>query len=108
MLAHLARTQTSLAEHGENASMLWSPDGRRIVIQVCYPRRLCGSDAVELDVFLRALHDLDNTFVSGACVGGGQSGPACVQLADAASRGAAAFPSRSRGSYTITVREFAI
>ncbi|KZT74904.1 RIC1-domain-containing protein [Daedalea quercina L-15889] len=33
VLAHLARTSTSLAEHGENVSVSWSPNGRNIVIQ---------------------------------------------------------------------------
>ncbi|KAH9835839.1 RIC1-domain-containing protein [Rhodofomes roseus] len=33
VLAHLARTPTSLVEHGENVSMSWSPNGRNIVIQ---------------------------------------------------------------------------
>lgn len=33
VLAHLARTPTSLSEHGENVSMSWSPNGRNIVIQ---------------------------------------------------------------------------
>ncbi|EPS99074.1 hypothetical protein FOMPIDRAFT_1125058 [Fomitopsis schrenkii] len=33
VLAHLARTSTSLAEHGENVFMSWSPNGRNIVIQ---------------------------------------------------------------------------
>lgn len=35
VLSYLARTSTSLASHGENLSMEWSPDGKRIVIQVC-------------------------------------------------------------------------
>ena len=35
MLAHLARTSTSLDEHGENLSAEWAPDGTKIVIQVC-------------------------------------------------------------------------
>ncbi|TFK57640.1 RIC1-domain-containing protein [Heliocybe sulcata] len=33
LLAYLARTQASLDEHGENAHVHWSPDGKRIVIQ---------------------------------------------------------------------------
>ncbi|OSX67794.1 hypothetical protein POSPLADRAFT_1042987 [Postia placenta MAD-698-R-SB12] len=33
IVAHLSRTPASLVEHGENASMSWSPNGRRIVIQ---------------------------------------------------------------------------
>ncbi|KAI0803143.1 RIC1-domain-containing protein [Irpex lacteus] len=33
VLAHLARTATSVEEHGDNVSMEWSPDGNRIVIQ---------------------------------------------------------------------------
>ncbi|CAL1696319.1 unnamed protein product [Somion occarium] len=33
VLAHLARTDTSLKAHGENAYAEWSPDGQRIVIQ---------------------------------------------------------------------------
>ncbi|KAH7915124.1 RIC1-domain-containing protein [Hygrophoropsis aurantiaca] len=32
-LAYLSRTATSLAEHGENTAVTWSPDGSRIVIQ---------------------------------------------------------------------------
>jgi hypothetical protein len=33
-LAYLHRTAASLVEHGENETAHWSPDGRRIVIQV--------------------------------------------------------------------------
>ncbi|OCH96704.1 RIC1-domain-containing protein [Obba rivulosa] len=33
VLAHLTRTPTSLAEHGENQYVNWSPDGQRIVVQ---------------------------------------------------------------------------
>ncbi|KAK7694309.1 hypothetical protein QCA50_001491 [Cerrena zonata] len=33
VLAHLARTPTSLQAHGENVYAEWSPDGQRIVIQ---------------------------------------------------------------------------
>ncbi|TDL28863.1 RIC1-domain-containing protein [Rickenella mellea] len=33
VLAYLSRTPTSLAEHGENASVYWAPDGKRIVIK---------------------------------------------------------------------------
>ncbi|EIN13398.1 RIC1-domain-containing protein [Punctularia strigosozonata HHB-11173 SS5] len=33
VLSYLSRTPTSLAEHGENASAHWSPDGKRIIIQ---------------------------------------------------------------------------
>ncbi|KDQ54856.1 hypothetical protein JAAARDRAFT_37967 [Jaapia argillacea MUCL 33604] len=33
ILAHLARTPTSLVEHGESSEAHWSPDGKRIVIQ---------------------------------------------------------------------------
>jgi len=33
VLAHLARTPTSVSAHGENAHVEWSPDSRRIVIQ---------------------------------------------------------------------------
>ncbi|KAG6335629.1 hypothetical protein ID866_3465 [Astraeus odoratus] len=36
-LAHLARSKTSLNEHGENLSVTWSPDGGRIVIQTTRP-----------------------------------------------------------------------
>jgi len=37
VLAHLARTQKSLAEHGENVQAEWAPDGSKIVIQVRVP-----------------------------------------------------------------------
>ena len=40
VLAHLARTQKSLAEHGENVRADWAPDGSKIVIQVRVPRSL--------------------------------------------------------------------
>ncbi|KZT22140.1 RIC1-domain-containing protein [Neolentinus lepideus HHB14362 ss-1] len=33
LLAYLARTETSLDEHGDNAHVHWSPEGKRIVIQ---------------------------------------------------------------------------
>ncbi|OBZ79139.1 Guanine nucleotide exchange factor subunit ric1 [Grifola frondosa] len=33
VLAYLSRAPSSLLEHGENASLHWSPDGKRIVIQ---------------------------------------------------------------------------
>ena len=33
VLAHLARTQKSLVEHGENVRAEWAPDGSKIVIQ---------------------------------------------------------------------------
>ncbi|KAI5123710.1 hypothetical protein M0805_000304 [Coniferiporia weirii] len=33
VLAHLSRTTTSLAEHGDNVSARWTPDGSRILIQ---------------------------------------------------------------------------
>ncbi|KAI0706047.1 RIC1-domain-containing protein [Cytidiella melzeri] len=33
VLAHLARTATSVEEHGDNVSMEWSPDSNRIIIQ---------------------------------------------------------------------------
>lgn len=32
-LAHLARSETSLIEHGDNLAVTWSPDGSRIIIQ---------------------------------------------------------------------------
>ena len=37
VLAHLTRTQKSLAEHGENVQAEWAPDGSKIVIQVRAP-----------------------------------------------------------------------
>ncbi|EMD41642.1 hypothetical protein CERSUDRAFT_128592 [Gelatoporia subvermispora B] len=36
VLAHLTRTSTSIAEHGENERLCWSPDGQHIVIQTTY------------------------------------------------------------------------
>ncbi|KAI0963163.1 hypothetical protein AcW1_000322 [Taiwanofungus camphoratus] len=33
VLAYLSRTPTSLLEHGENVSLSWAPNGKRIVIQ---------------------------------------------------------------------------
>ncbi|PCH33349.1 RIC1-domain-containing protein [Wolfiporia cocos MD-104 SS10] len=33
VLSHLSRTQTSVTEHGENASAHWTPNSRKIVIQ---------------------------------------------------------------------------
>ncbi|KIJ21502.1 hypothetical protein PAXINDRAFT_95072 [Paxillus involutus ATCC 200175] len=35
-LAHLARSETSLIEHGDNLAATWSPDGSRIVIQTTF------------------------------------------------------------------------
>ena len=37
VLAHLTRTQKSLAEHGENVQAEWAPDESKIVIQVRVP-----------------------------------------------------------------------
>lgn len=38
VLAYLARTPTSIFEHGENRDAYWSPDGTHIVITVCSSR----------------------------------------------------------------------
>ncbi|KAG9314607.1 RIC1-domain-containing protein [Chiua virens] len=35
-LAYLARSETSLVEHGDNVAVTWSPDGTRIVIQTTF------------------------------------------------------------------------
>ncbi|KAI9572704.1 RIC1-domain-containing protein [Boletus coccyginus] len=35
-LAYLARSKTSLVEHGDNLAVTWSPDGSRIVIQTTF------------------------------------------------------------------------
>ncbi|KAF9243850.1 RIC1-domain-containing protein [Melanogaster broomeanus] len=35
-LAHIARSETSLIEHGNNLAVTWSPDGSRIVIQTTF------------------------------------------------------------------------
>ncbi|KAN0100860.1 RIC1 domain containing protein [Tylopilus felleus] len=35
-LAYLARSETSLIEHGDNLAVTWSPDGNRIVIQTTF------------------------------------------------------------------------
>lgn len=43
-LAYLARSETSLVEHGDNLAVTWSPDGSRIIIQassVNYDSLLC-------------------------------------------------------------------
>ncbi|KAH9895558.1 RIC1-domain-containing protein [Epithele typhae] len=34
VLAHLERTTTSIAEHGENLRLHWSPEGQRIIVQI--------------------------------------------------------------------------
>ncbi|KIJ68689.1 hypothetical protein HYDPIDRAFT_179745 [Hydnomerulius pinastri MD-312] len=35
-LAYLARSETSLIEHGENLAVTWSPDGSRVVVQTTF------------------------------------------------------------------------
>ncbi|KAI0035243.1 RIC1-domain-containing protein [Vararia minispora EC-137] len=37
LLGHLRRTKVSIAEHGENKSVSWAPDGTRLVVQTTSP-----------------------------------------------------------------------
>jgi len=63
VLAHLTRTEKSLAEHGENVRAEWAPDGSRIVIQVRVP---CFPLNVVSDEFCR----VDRRFIPSASGGG--------------------------------------
>lgn len=51
-LAYLARSETSLIEHGDNLAATWSPDGSRIVIQVSSSPR--SSALLHYDMFQTA------------------------------------------------------
>jgi len=52
VLGYLARTPTSLAEHGENATMTWAPNGRKIVIQTTQPFLVLVTVEIDTDEVL--------------------------------------------------------